>query len=354
MQTAEDAGFFFLIYFLTHGPIMSIRTSVVKAPSLTILVTGAGGYIGSALSRAVARTDPRCIVLLDSSEHNLFEIDRQFSSDFTSVRRAAVLGSIDDRRVLDDVFTRFRPDAVYHAGAFKHVPLLESNPFAAIRNNAIGTWILAQAAVRYGASRMVLVSTDKAVNPHSIMGASKRIAELAMVAMSSPACRMNAIRLGNVKGSPGSVIPLFRRQIDDGGPVMVTHPEAARWFMSLDEAVGAILAAGNMAIGGRILLPALGDQVRISDLARSLMAGREVPIVFGGLRPGDKLIEELISDGEMEEGEADSLRLVATRRLSCGDLADVMERLSNCVDQTELVREICTVVPGYVPSRLLR
>jgi FlaA1/EpsC-like NDP-sugar epimerase len=321
---------------------------------MSIVVTGAGGYIGSALVRAVAQAGPRCIVLLDSSEHNLFEIDRQMNSAFSSVPRAAVLGSVDDRRLVDDVFRRFRPDIVYHAGAFKHVPLLESNPFAAVRNNAIGTWVLAQAAVRHGASSMVLVSTDKAVNPHSIMGASKRIAELATVAMSGPSCRMNAVRLGNVKGSPGSVIPLFLKQIADGGPVMVTHPDASRWFMSRDEAVDAIITAGNVACGGRILLPELSERVRITELAQSLMAPRELPIVFGGLRPGDKLTEELISDKETEEGEADGLRVITTRRLTCGNLADLMERLSDCIDHAGLVREIRTVVPEYVPSRLLQ
>ena len=354
MQTAEESCLFSLGFSLIHGPIMSIRSSVTKLRSLSILVTGAGGHIGTALVRAIACGGPRCIVLLDSSEHNLFEIDRQMNLAFNSVPRAAVLGSVDDRSLLDDVFSRFHPDLVYHAGAFKHVPLLESNPFAAVRNNAIGTWVLAQAAVRHGASRLVLVSTDKAVNPHSIMGASKRIAELAIIAMSTPSCRMNAVRLGNVKGSPGSVVPLFLKQIDDGGPVMVTHPDASRWFMSLDEAVDVILMAGNVSCGGKILLPKLGEPVRIAELARSLIAQREMPIVFGGLRPGDKLTEELISDEETEEGQADGLRVITSRKLACGDLADLMQRLSDCIDHAELVREIRTVVPEYVPSRLLQ
>src|ERR1700733_2794002 len=218
----------------------------------SVLVTGAGGYIGSALVKAIAAAGPGRIVLLDSSEQNLFQIRQQMESPCEPV-----LGSVNDVHLRDDIFTRFQPEVIYHAAAFKHVPLLERNPVAAVRNNAIGTFTLAQAARRHGTRRLILISTDKAVNPHSVMGVSKRIAELAVVTLN-----MNAIRLGNVIGSSGSVVPIFLRQIAEGGPVTVTHPEATRWFMSLNEAVSAILAGGTAEVEGRIFLPELGTATR--------------------------------------------------------------------------------------------
>jgi len=202
-----------------------------------VLITGAGGYIGSALVKAIAGTSPRRILLLDSAEHNLFEIQRYLESPGNQVPYEAVLGTVNDADLLDSIFSRYRPEIIYHAAAFKHVPLLELNPIAAVQNNTIGTWVLAQAAIRHGASTFVLISTDKAVNPHSVMGVSKRIAELAMVALSTTVCRMNAIRLVNVIGSGGSVVPVFWKQIAECRPVTVTHPEVTRWFLSLCETV---------------------------------------------------------------------------------------------------------------------
>jgi FlaA1/EpsC-like NDP-sugar epimerase len=241
---------------------------------------------------------------------------------------------------------------------------LELNPIAAVCNNAIGTYTLAQAAIRHGASRLVLISTDKAVNPHSVMGVSKRIAELAVLAMSSPACRMNAIRLGNVIGSRGSVVPAFLKQIAERRPVTVTHPEASRWFLSLRETVEAVLACGNAACDGRILLPELGEPVRIADLAEFLIraAGHapatEIPIVFTGLRPGDKLTEELVFATETRDGSvAGPLEVIRTRRPSLAELADHVEQLSQRIaghDRSGLIRTLCSIVPEYVPSGLLR
>jgi FlaA1/EpsC-like NDP-sugar epimerase len=321
-----------------------------------VLVTGAGGYIGSALVKAIAGAGPGCVVLLDSSEYNLFEIRRHLELTFEQVAHEAVLGSVDDAALLDCIFSRFHPEIVYHAAAFKHVPLLEQNPIAAVRNNAIGTWVLAQAAVRHGASKLVLISTDKAVNPHSVMGASKRIAELVVVALSSGACRMNAIRLGNVIGSGGSVVPVFLEQIAECRPVTVTHPEASRWFLSLREAVEAILACGAAECEGRILLPELGEQVRIADLAafliRSRGAGKEIPIRFTGLRPGDKLAEELTFGTERRDVEG-PLEMVKTPRLAHAAVTGIMEQLSRCVaghDVSGLIRMLSAVVPEYVPS----
>jgi FlaA1/EpsC-like NDP-sugar epimerase len=326
-----------------------------------VLITGAGGYIGSALVRAIAQTidgfGPSCIVLLDSSEYNLFAIERELAS--VDAPHGAFLGTVDDADLLDDIFSRFRPEIVYHAAAFKHVPLLELNPIAAVENNAIGTWALAQAAIRGGTSTFVLISTDKAVNPHSVLGVSKRIAELAVVALSSAVCRMSAIRLVNVIGSGGSVVPLFVKQIAEGGPVTVTHAEASRWFLSLREAVEAVLACGAADCEGRILLPKVGEPMRIAELAEFLIrdAGKEIPIQFTGLRPGDKLTEELTYKTEVRDGFVEGpLEVVRTSRLGRAELEDAVEQLAGCIakrDGSELIRTLSSVVPEYVPSELV-
>ena len=300
------------------------------------------------MAKEIAAAGPSRLVLLDSTEHNLFQIQQQVESC------KAVLGSVDDVSLLDDIFSRFQPEVIYHAAAFKHVPLLERNPIAAVRNNTIGTYTLAHAARRHGTRRLILISTDKAVNPHSVMGVSKRIAELAVVTLN-----MNAIRLGNVVGSSGSVVPIFLRQIADGGPVTVTHPEATRWFMSLNQAVSSILACGMAEVEGRILVPELGTPTRITDLA-SLLIGEaaEIPIVFSGCRPGDKLTEDLVYKTETEEGTIDSpLRVFRTCRQQPAEIEEIMQRLSDCIaslDVPGLVRTLCSVVPEYVPSSLLR
>lgn len=326
----------------------------------SVLVTGAAGYIGSALVRAIAAARPGRIILLDCSEQNLLNLEGDLESVFPELACSVVFGSIQDTDLLDDVFTSHRPEVVYHAAAFKHVPLLEYNPVAAVRNNAIGSWTVAQAALRHGVSRFILLSTDKAVNPHSIMGASKRIAELAIAGLSTPECRMNAIRLVNVIGSPGSVVPLFLQQIADGGPVSVTHPEATRWFLSLPEAVSAILACGNAACDGRILVPEVGEPVRIAELARFLIsseADHDIPITFAGLRPGEKLTEELVGANETEEAVAGGLRIVRTPELACTRLEVSIERLSSRIDANDvsgLIHEVSAIVPEYVPGKLLR
>ncbi|MGO9009184.1 MAG: polysaccharide biosynthesis protein [Bryobacteraceae bacterium] len=324
-----------------------------------VLVTGAGGYIGSALVHAIAAAGPAQILLLDSCEQNLFEIQQRVEAAHEQVPHEAVLGSVTDGELLDRLFSRFRPDVVYHAAAFKHVPLLELNPLAAVRNNALGTYALARAALDYGVAALVLVSTDKAVNPHSIMGASKRVAELTVTALSGPRSRMNAVRLGNVIGSSGSVIPIFREQIARRGPVTVTDPEVSRYFMSLGEAVAAILAAGAAQCAGKILLPAMGEPERIADLARFLIAaatnggGNEIPIRFIGLRSGDKLKEDLIFKTEIREGWAGQLEVIRTPNLAPAELHGRMEQLASHLaggDVAGLVGTISTMIPEYEPS----
>jgi FlaA1/EpsC-like NDP-sugar epimerase len=320
--------------------------------SVPILVTGAGGYIGSALVKDIAAASPAHLILLDSSEQNLFNLVRHLEQ----VPHEAILGSVTDAALLNGIFSRFHPTMVYHAAALKHVALLERNPFAAVRNNAIGTYTLAQAALQHGASRLVLVSTDKAVNPHSIMGASKRIAELIVAALATPQCRMNAIRLGNVIGSTGSVVPIFLEQIKKGGPITVTDPDVTRYFMSLNDAVEAILAAGTAECSGKILLPDLGEPERIADLARLLIATaadnptREIPIQFIGLRPGEKLREDLTFESEILE------EAIRTPSPAPAELQAQMAQLACLIaaeDLSGLVHLIRQMVPEYQPSSVI-
>jgi FlaA1/EpsC-like NDP-sugar epimerase len=330
--------------------------------NLPVLVTGAGGYIGSALVKAIAAAGPSRIILLDSSEQNLFDIHQDLNAAFARVPHEAVLGSVTDAGLLQALFDRFRPAFVYHAAAVKHVSLLELNPSAAVRVNAIGTYTLLQAALHAGGSTVVLVSTDKAVNPHSIMGASKRLAELIVAALSGPHCPMHAVRLGNVIGSTGSVVPIFLRQISHGGPVTVTHPEAERYFISLPGAVDAILAAGAADCAGCVMLPDLGEPVPIAGLARFLIhsANRasEVPIRFIGLRPGEKLTEDLISQTETRDASAGGPLQVI--RNSCPPPAELRDRIDQIGcrlargEVEALLELVIALVPEYRPSSIVR
>ncbi len=330
------------------------------AAGRTVLVTGAGGYIGSAVVHAIAAARPTRLVLLDSCEQNLFYIQRRLAAAHAQVAHEPILGSVTDGGLLDSLLGRFGPAVVYHAAAHKHVPLLELNPLAAVRNNALGAYTLARAALAHGVGALVLVSTDKAVNPHSIMGASKRVAELIMATLGGPECRMNAVRLGNVIGSGGSVIPIFAEQIGRRGPVTVTHPEATRYFMTLRDAVKAILAAGAAECAGRILLPDLGEPERIADLARYLIGraangrGSEIGIRFTGLRAGEKIAEDLLFGSEIREGvAAGPLRVIRTPGFAPGELHGGMEQLARDIagqDVAGLVGTISGMVPEYQPS----
>ncbi|MGH9582884.1 MAG: polysaccharide biosynthesis protein [Bryobacteraceae bacterium] len=312
-------------------------------------MTGAGGYIGSALVKALASQSPGSLVLLDSSERNLFEIQRQVET------ACPILGSVENAALLDEVFDRFQPEIIFHAAAFKHVGLLEQNPFAAIRNNALGSYTLARAALRHGVSKFVFVSTDKAVHPHSVMGVSKRIAELLTISLSCASCRINAIRLCNVIGSVGSVIPLFLEQLRKGQPLTVTDPDVSRYFLSTKQAVAAILAAGVACCGGNIFLPKLASPVRIVDLAKLL--GETAPIRFTGLRPGEKLAEDLIGNGEKQIATIDGpLTVIETRRLANAECEQAMEQLAAAVASRnihQLLQVLSSLVPDYVPSSLM-
>ncbi len=323
-----------------------------------VLITGAGGCIGSALARDIIGSNAKLVLLVDHSEQNLYEIDSELRAGGWS-SHVPILGDISDEALLDEVLEKHRPGAIFHAAAFKHVPLMEVNPLAVIRNNVLGTWSLADAALRHGVRQLVMISTDKAVNPRSVMGAAKRVAELVLLRLSTRATRMSALRLGNVLGSNGSVVPLFKEQIARGGPVTVTHPEARRYFVSLPETVELILAAAALNEDGGVLIPELGAPVGIVELANRLIreAGwrpGEMEIVYTGLRPGDKLTEDLISAAEwLEPTSDDRLRKINGPRPSPRHLDSAMEVISEGVrgrNLAPLIEILCELVPEYQPS----
>jgi len=333
----------------------------------TILVTGAGGSIGSALVQSLAAGNPRFLILLDHSEQNLHEINRQLAGAGKSAY-AAILGDILDGRLMTEIFDRYRPQTIYHAAAFKHVPLMESNPIAAVRNNALGTWELARTAARFGAGRLLMISTDKAVNPRSVMGASKRVAELALLRMSDlkasiTSTKMNAVRLGNVLGSHGSVGPLFQQQIQRGGPVTVAHAEASRYFLMLSETVELIMAAAALDDSGSIFIPKMCEPVKILDFATRLIrkAGLETPrdieIVFTGLRPGDKLEEELLyADEALQPSSDERLYRAIGPKCNAQVLDASLQNISESVRERNLaalIGALSKLVPEYQPSETL-
>jgi FlaA1/EpsC-like NDP-sugar epimerase len=270
----------------------------------TVLITGCGGSIGSELCRQVVRFKPRILVLLDSNEANLFTIQMELHQKLHFESCQAVLGQVQDESLMNALFLKYRPQVVFHAAAYKHVPMLEMNPWEAVSNNIQGSFVAMKTAVAFNVERFVLVSTDKAVRPTNVMGASKRVTELLLQSLQGCGTKFMAVRFGNVVGSSGSVIPIFRKQIERGGPVTVTHPEVTRYFMTIPEAAQLIIQAGAMGSGGEIFILEMGTPVKIADMARDLirLSGKEpevdVPIVFTGLRPGEKLYEELITSGE--------------------------------------------------------
>jgi FlaA1/EpsC-like NDP-sugar epimerase len=273
----------------------------------TVLVSGAGGTIGAELCRQIARVGPARLVLVDHSETALFEIERELVGERDFSAGIPVLADAKERKKMREVFERYRPDVVFHAAAYKHVPLLEANPLESVRNNVVATRALADVAVEFEARRFVLVSTDKAANPRTIMGQSKLLCEWIVAAYGARIdveTRFVAVRFGNVLNSSGSVIPIFRRQIERGGPVTVTHPDMTRFFMTIPEAVSLVVQAGALADGGRVFVLDMGEPVKILDLAEKMIRlsgkepGRDVPIEFIGVRAGEKLHEELWTDEE--------------------------------------------------------
>jgi FlaA1/EpsC-like NDP-sugar epimerase len=269
-----------------------------------VLVTGAGGSIGSELCRQISRFQPANLILLDSCEANLYNIQMELAGLLPELLCIPVLADIQNRSLMDRIFRTYRPEVVFHAAAYKHVPMMEVNPWQAVLNNVRGSQNVMDLSVAHGVGHFVLISTDKAVRPTNVMGATKRICELILQAHFGGRTRMMAVRFGNVLASSGSVIPLFRRQIAAGGPVTVTHPEVTRYFMTIPEATQLVLQAGALGAGGELFILNMGTPVKIAEMARDLIrfSGKEpdvdIPIVFTGLRPGEKLYEELITEGE--------------------------------------------------------
>lgn len=326
----------------------------------TILVTGAGGSIGSELCRQLARFFPQRLVLFEQSEFALYTLEQWFSTYMPDVPITPLAGDVKDSARLDEVFNAWHPQAVFHAAAYKHVPLMEvGNAWQAVRNNVLGTLRLAEAACRYRAARFVLISTDKAVNPTNVMGATKRLAEMVCEAMhrQNVGTQFEMVRFGNVLGSTGSVIPKFQEQIARGGPLTVTHPEITRYFMSIPEAAQLVLQASIMGKGGEIFVLDMGQQVKIVDLAKKMisLSGYSADLIrieYTGLRPGEKLFEELLADEELTRPtHHPQLRVAKARAVDVGFLNSLQAWLDQASVDDESVRDrLKEWVPEYMPG----
>ncbi len=327
----------------------------------TVMVTGGGGSIGSELCRQLATYQPKELVIFDIYENNAYAIEQELKSTHPELTTHVLIGSVRDQARIESVMARFRPAMVYHAAAHKHVPLMEHSPLEAVKNNILGTLNTARAADQCGAEHFVLISTDKAVNPTNVMGASKRACEMIIqtLAVQSKTC-FAAVRFGNVLGSNGSVIPLFREQIKKGGPVTVTHPDITRYFMTIPEAVSLVLQAGAYASGGEIFVLDMGNPVKIDDLARNMirLSGFEpetdIAIVYTGLRPGEKLYEELLMGEEGLDKTANDLIYVGHKTdFDQAQFLSGLQALSALEEgqEEELRRRLRTLVPTYAPSK---
>lgn len=341
-----------------HLDLASIRA---KVQDRTLLVTGAGGSIGSELARQIARFNPKRLVLFERAESDLFRIAMELQATFPDIPCRAVIGDILDVGCLRDVFAQYRPDSVFHAAAYKHVPMMEQHCFQAVTNNVLGTYNVALIARQFGADDFVLISSDKAVRPSNIMGVTKRVAELIVLGLQKQTTRFIAVRFGNVLGSNGSVLPIFQQQIANGGPVTVTHPDATRYFMTIPEAVQLVLQASAMGKGGEIFILDMGQPIRILDMAKNLIRlsaktrGRDAEIVFTGLRPGEKLHEDLTLAGtgaqptvneKIHVVEDGALQFDVVRRW-IDELAEIVETKNT----RALMQKLKEIVPEYTPSR---
>ena len=333
----------------------------------TVLVTGGGGSIGSELCRQLAADDLKQLIIFDIYENNAYAIEQELKRKYPNLNLITLIGSVRDKNKIDDVFKTYHPDMVYHAAAHKHVPLMQTSPHEAIKNNVFGTYNVAEAALKYKCNRFVLISTDKAVNPTNIMGASKRLCEMVVQMMDRKSLALgpdyptkySAVRFGNVLGSNGSVVPLFKKQIQDGGPVTVTDKNVVRYFMTIPEAVSLVLESSYYANGGEIFVLDMGDPVRIDDMARKLilLSGYQpdvdIDIVYTGLRPGEKLYEELLMS---EEGlkETDNKLIHVGEPIEMNDSkfnADLDMLYNACYDEnSDIVSIVADVVPTYHPE----
>jgi FlaA1/EpsC-like NDP-sugar epimerase len=322
-----------------------------------VMVTGAGGSIGSELCRQIAAFQPAMLVLFEQSEFAMYKVDEQLREQFPEIPVVSAIGDVKNARRVTQVMHQYQPAHVFHAAAYKHVPLMEeANAWEAVLNNVLGTYVVARAAIEYGVRKFVFVSTDKAVNPTNVMGASKRLAEMVCQSLQAGSdTRFEMVRFGNVLGSAGSVIPKFQEQIDKGGPVTVTHPEMVRYFMSIPEAAQLVLQAGCMGLGGEIFVMEMGEPVKIVDVARDMirlsdLSENEIRIVYTGLRPGEKLFEELLADDEHTRPTPHpKLRIAKARDVQAGWLEGLLSWLhtDRIPSESEVRRDLKRWVPEF-------
>ncbi len=332
-----------------------------------VLVTGAGGSIGSELCRQISSFRPKQLLLLGHGENSIYEIELELRKKFPELLIEPIIADIQDKNRLRQVFSYFNPEVIFHAAAHKHVPLMEKNPMEAIKNNILGTKNVAECAHEFNASRFVMISTDKAVNPTNVMGATKRIAELIIQSLDKISeTQFSAVRFGNVLGSRGSVIPIFKKQIKEGGPVTITHPDMVRYFMTIPEAVQLVIQTGALARGGEIFILDMGKPVKIADLAYDLIKlsgldpNKDIKIVFTGIRPGEKLFEELLTN---EEGTSatkhDRIYVGKPSNLSADQFATMMARIDELlkkdgsVTPSEVKLTLRQILPSYSSSESL-
>lgn len=346
---------------LTRDPVkLDLATIRMKFQQRVVMITGAGGSIGSELARQLARFAPQKLVLYDRSENDLHHLDVEFADKFPKIARVPVVGDIMDADRMVEVMSEHRPTSLFHAAAYKHVPMMEKNCFQAVTNNVFGTLNVAATARRCGIEDFVLISSDKAVHPCNMMGATKRVAEILILAQQGQATRFVSVRFGNVLGSNGSVVPLFEQQIANRKPVTVTHPEVQRYFMTIPEAVQLVLQASTMGKGGEIFVLDMGEPVKIVDLARDLIRlsglepGRDIPVVFTGLRPGEKLFEELNFDAEgLKPTSHEKIRVFDGGQADAKQVEVWLAELAAIVaarDASALVTKLKEIVPEYTPS----
>lgn len=326
-----------------------------------VLVTGAGGSIGSELCRQISSLNPRELILVDIYENNVYELQQELIRKYENLDLKVLIASVRDKNRMEEIFINYQPEIVFHAAAHKHVPLMEDSPCEAIKNNVFGTLNVAELSAKHRVKRFVLISTDKAVNPTNIMGATKRCCEMIVQTLNkSSETEFVAVRFGNVLGSNGSVVPLFKKQIEEGGPVKVTHPEITRFFMTIPEAVSLVLEAGTMARGGEIFVLNMGEPVKILDLAKNLisLSGLEpdvdIKIEFTGLRPGEKLYEEILMDEEgLRETVKSQIYIGQPIEVDEEDFFDKLRYLNEVAGKND-EEEVRYVVKGIVPTYIIK
>ncbi len=327
-----------------------------------VMVTGAAGSIGSEICRQTARFHPEILVMLDRAENNLYRLEIELSSSFREVDKVVVVADVCDKKKIDSLINEYQPDVIFHAAAYKQVPLMEYYPEEAVKNNIIGTRTVAETAIRYGVSAFIMISTDKAVRPTSVMGATKRIAEMMVNAMSNEGdTKFVTVRFGNVLGSDGSVVEIFARQIENGGPVTITDPRMTRYFMTIREATLLVMMAGAIGTNGKLMVLKMGEQVKIVELAKDMitLAGftpnEDIEIEYMGLRPGEKLHEELFIESEGMLPSIHPKIMIAQTTGSDNDtlMNEIDELYALALDtrQTEVIDKICKIVPSFTPNR---